>query len=80
MDEAFINSVFTPKPTRQETKADVTSRVARDIMDKETAARDAKSERLRAARLSQEAVSALQPKTTAKKKTAQPRASRAAAK
>ena len=55
MDHTLINSVFQPKPSKQETKADITTRTARQIMDSETAAREAKTERLRAARLAQEA-------------------------
>jgi len=46
---------LSAKPSRQETKADITTRTARQIMDSETAAREAKTERLRAARLAQEA-------------------------
>jgi hypothetical protein len=75
MDEALINSVFRPKPTRQETKADVTTRVARDIMDKESAARDAKTERLRTARLAREAAVASEPQQPTKKR-AQPHRAR----
>lgn len=71
MDDAIINSIFTPKPTRQETKAEITSRVARDIMDKEATARDAKSTRLRAARLEREAALALEAAKPSKKKPVQ---------
>ena len=55
MDEAIINAVFRPKSSKQEAKADITTRVARDIIDGEATARDAKTERLRAARLAREA-------------------------
>jgi len=55
MDEATINAVFRPRPSRQEAKADVTTRAARQIIDSEAEARQAKTERLRAARLAQEA-------------------------
>ena len=55
MDEAVINAVFQPKHSKQEAKADVTTRVAREIIDGEASAREAKTERLRAARLAQEA-------------------------
>ncbi len=51
MNELPINTVFQPKSSKQEAKADVTTRVSREIMDSETAAREAKTERLRAARL-----------------------------
>ena len=55
MDEAIISAVFQAKPSRQEAKADVTSRIAREIIDSEATARESKTERLRAARLAQEA-------------------------
>lgn len=54
MDQA-INAVFQPRTSRQEAKADATTRVAREIIDGEVTAREAKTERLRAARLAQEA-------------------------
>lgn len=46
--------LFKPAPSRTEAKSDTTSRVARQIVDLEAAARLAKTERLRAARLAQE--------------------------
>lgn len=55
MDEAIINAVFQPKPSKQEAKADVTTRIAREIIDSEATARETKTERLRAARLAKEA-------------------------
>jgi len=55
MDQTLINSAFQPKSSKQEVKADATTRVARAIIDSEAAARDAKTERLRAVRLAQEA-------------------------
>lgn len=54
MDDALINAVFQSKPSKQEAKADITTRAARQIMDAEVSVRDAKTERLRAARLAQE--------------------------
>jgi len=76
MDHALINSVFTPTAVnKHETKGDVTTRVAREILDQETAARDAKTERLRAARLAREAAEASIP---AAKKTAKSSARKAA--
>lgn len=54
MDDAIANAAFQPKPSKQEAKADVTTRVAREIIDSEASAREAKTERLRAARLAQE--------------------------
>ena len=32
MDEAIINAVFQPKSSKQEAKADTTTRVAREII------------------------------------------------
>jgi hypothetical protein len=49
------NGLFKQVPSRTEAKTDTTSRVARQIQDLEAAARVAKTERLRAARLAQEA-------------------------
>ena len=67
--------LFKPAPSRTEIKGDATTRVARQIIDLEAAARIAKTERLRAARLAQEA-EALAP--AARKKSARKRqASRA---
>lgn len=61
--------LFKPVPSRTEAKTDMTSRVARQIQDLEAAARVAKTERLRAARLAQEAEApvALPKKTVAKR-------------
>ena len=55
MDQAAINSVLQPKPSKQEAKADTTSRVARQIIDAEVARREAKTDKLRAARLARAA-------------------------
>ena len=54
MNEISAAAVFQPKPSRQETKADTTTRAAWEIIDTEAAAREAKTQRLRAARLAQE--------------------------
>ncbi len=43
------------KPSRGEVKGDATTRAAREIIDRERAERDAKTERLRTARLAKEA-------------------------
>jgi hypothetical protein len=59
-------SIFKPKPTSSEAKADTTTKVARSIISAEMAAREAKTERLRLARLAQEAQAA--PPTKAKAK------------
>lgn len=42
------------KPTRMEAKVDATTKAVREILDKETAVVDAKTERLRAMRLARE--------------------------
>lgn len=47
--------IFKPAPSRSEAKGDVTSRAARSIIETETARREAKTMRLRAARLEKEA-------------------------
>lgn len=47
-------ALFKPKPSRIETKADATTTAARAIIDSEAAARAAKTEKLRAARLAAE--------------------------
>ena len=46
------------KPTRPETKAEITDRTVRAILDDEAAKRRAKTEKLRAARLAMEAENA----------------------
>lgn len=56
--------VFKPKPTSSESKADTTTKTARSIISAEMAAREAKTERLRQARLTREAEAA--PATNAK--------------
>lgn len=63
--------LFKPVPSRVEAKTDATTRVARQIVDLEAAARSAKTERLRAARLAQES----QAPATVPKKPAQKRKS-----
>lgn len=55
INQSLADTVFTPKPNRAETRADITSRIAREIIDQEVLARDAKTDRLRAARLAREA-------------------------
>jgi hypothetical protein len=47
--------VFKPSPSRHEAATDATTRAAREIIDSEKAARNAKTERLRTARLAREA-------------------------
>lgn len=69
-------NLFRPVPSRSESKAEITDRTAREIIAAETERRRAKTEKLRAARLEQEAretaLAAAQPpakKTRAKKAT-----------
>ncbi|TPN81973.1 hypothetical protein FJ987_16950 [Mesorhizobium sp. CU2] len=61
--------LFKPAPSRTEAKTDMTTRVARQILDLEATARAAKTERLRAARLAQESSTAVAaPKKPARKR------------
>lgn len=53
--------LFKPAPSRTEAKTDMTTRVARQILDLEATARAAKTERLRAARLAQESAAPVAP-------------------
>lgn len=53
--------IFKPKPTSTEAKGDTTTRAARAIIQGEAAAREAKTEKLRQARLAKEAEEALVP-------------------
>ncbi len=62
--------VFAPKASRQESRADATTSVARSILQAEVKARDAKTARLKALRLAQEeADAAAAPPPAPKKKT-----------
>lgn len=61
MTSATKDNVFRPVPSRTETKADITDRVAREIIQSETDRRNALTQRLRAARLAQEALAAAAP-------------------
>ncbi|PSJ56657.1 hypothetical protein [Pseudaminobacter soli (ex Li et al. 2025)] len=59
-----IADVFKPKPTTREFRGDTTTSAARQITEGEKVAREAKTERLRLARLAKEA--AEPPMTTRK--------------
>ncbi|MBD0413241.1 hypothetical protein [Oryzicola mucosus] len=60
-------ALFQPKLSRNESKADLTTRVAREIIDTEAAKREAKTEKLRLARmLATPEVEEVKPKTKAK--------------
>ena len=49
------HNLFRPRPSKAETKADVTDHAARTIIEDEAARREAKTARLRQARLESEA-------------------------
>lgn len=51
MRHPIPTDVFKPTPTSGEKKSDTTSRIAQQITDKEKSAREAKTERLKLARL-----------------------------
>jgi hypothetical protein len=54
MRHQIPDGVFKPKPTSGEKKSDTTARVAQQIVDSEKSAREAKTRRLRLARLAKE--------------------------
>lgn len=62
------DTLFKPSRSRAETKAEITDNAARAIIDAEAAAREAKSAKLRAARLAREADTAKAPPAKADKK------------
>jgi hypothetical protein len=64
---------FMPSKSKSETKADVTSQAAKNIIDAEVAKRDAKTARLREARMAREALEAEASADSAIKPTAQPK-------
>lgn len=55
------HNLFKPKPSRAETKADITDHAARTIIEAEAERREAKTARLRQARLKAEAKVAASP-------------------
>lgn len=65
-------NLFVPASDKAEAKGDTTTRVAQSILDGEVAAREAKTARLRAARLAMEAAQepAAEAKPKARKKPA----------
>ena len=64
--------VFKPKPTGSEKKSDATTRAAQQIIDAERREREAKTERLRLARLTKEVDEAAQPVPAKRKATRTP--------
>ena len=69
MDHSEIAAVFQPRPSKLETKADITTKVARQILDAESAKREAKTERLRLARLAQEPLELTKPRKAVTRKS-----------
>lgn len=66
MRKAFpADSLFKPKLSASEKKGDATTRAAQAIIDQEADAREAKTERLRAARLAREATEGPAPEAKA---------------
>lgn len=59
MKRAVESDLFKTPPSRRDAKGDTTTRLAREILDGEAAVRAAKTARLRAARLAQEAATPL---------------------
>lgn len=55
MSDATTSAVFKPTVSKSEAKADTTNRIALEIIHAEAAKRDAKTERLREARIAREA-------------------------
>jgi hypothetical protein len=71
---ASSNAVFS-KPSKAEQKIDSTTRLVRSIIDGEAAKRKAKTERLRAERLAQEALAAPEPEPKKPQRAPRKRAS-----
>jgi len=69
------NTVF--RPTASETKADSITRIVKGMIDADTSAREAKTQRLRAARLERDTSEAAQvapePKKKSRKRSAKPK-------
>lgn len=62
------DNLFVPAQNKAEAKGDMTTRVATSILDAEVAAREAKTARLRAARLAMEATQEPAPAKPARRK------------
>ena len=67
------HNLFKPKPSKAETKADVTTHVARAIVGAEAERREAKTARLRQARLKDEAARATVPSPAKSRRAVAPR-------
>ena len=68
------------RPSKAETKADATTKIVKGIVESETAARQAKTARLRAARAERDASEAAQEAATAQKKPRKKSAAKARSK
>jgi hypothetical protein len=64
MSNRTRHTLFGPVPSKAETKADITNHAARTIIGDEAARREAKTERLRQARLENEARLSAAPAST----------------
>lgn len=73
-------SIFKPKASKSESKAEITDHAARAIIDDEVARREAKTAKLRQARLELEAKQADEAAAAAKSKTKTPAPARRAKK
>ena len=60
--------IFKPKPNASESRNDMATRIARELLESETASREAKTARLRAARLEMERLAPPLEKTLAAKR------------
>lgn len=65
MADVPADAPVKPKPSKLESRSEATTEAARNIIGAEVAARIAKTDRLRAARLAQEAAAAAAPVPTA---------------
>lgn len=66
--KTVADGIFKPKATSAEAKGDMTTRVARSIINEEAAGREAKTAKLRAARLAREEAEAASPPPASKPK------------
>lgn len=68
-DTSVVETFIKPKRTSPDSKAETTTRIAREMLDAESNHRGAKTARLRAARLAMEAKAASEAPEPAPKKT-----------
>ena len=67
------HNLFKPRPSKAESKADITNHTARAIIGAEAERREAKTARLREARLEKEATRAAEPSSPKRRLAAAPR-------